>query len=192
MGHSQIHIAPCLGNVQTEAPGLRVKACNGTMSTLPPLPVVALSTRSAAKVMSKLRSSSQYLGLVTWTTTETWVEDGCECAESMPDRRGKITLRLPFTSVKVNFDYTQCMGAPSYALNITHVIDESSELGQQIANIRWLGNSLPVWQRLFSDRKLSIYSVYRGQSLFCVSVAAGRIPGPSVSTCLRTQYTDSL
>lgn len=126
------------------------------------------------------RRSSQYLGLVTWTTVDTWVEAEGDDLTLTPERRGNIALQLPFSSVQVDFHYTRFVGTPSYALNINHVVDPRSKLGAQLHSIMERGTDLSGLKQLLSEGKLTIYSSYRGASLFYVSDrnAAATATGP--------------
>ncbi|ROW12760.1 hypothetical protein VMCG_00085 [Cytospora schulzeri] len=122
-GHSQPD------NAQGELTRIRQETTSRVHSALSPLPATSLFKGKVSKAMREKRRSSRYMGLVTWTTVETWNEgQSDDDFMFMPNRRGNITLQVPFSSVQVNLHYTHVMGTPSYALNIDHVIDPESEL----------------------------------------------------------------
>lgn len=163
-------------NAQGDLTILRQETSGSTGSALPPRPAVSVFRGNANKATREKRHFSTYMGLVTWTTVKSWNDGQSDDSKLMPDRRGKITLQVPFCSVQVDFHYTQFMGTPSYALNINHVIDPSSDFGNYIFSLV-LQEDLPRLKKLLSDRKLSIYSLYGHSSLFSVSVLAGTSSG---------------
>lgn len=83
-----------------------------------------------------------------------------------------MALQLPLSSVRVEFHYTRFVGIPSYAFNISHVVDPRSKLGAQLHSIMGRGTDLSSLKQLLSEGKLSIYSLYRGAKLFYVSMIA--------------------
>lgn len=152
-----------ISNLQEETP-------SGVETALSPRPAVSVFRRKARR---QKRLHSRYMGLVTWTTVESWTEDQSDGSKLMPGRRGDISLQVPFSSIQVGLHYTQFMGTPSYALNIIHVIERRSELEQYIRFVM-ICQHLPRLKQLLSDRHLSIYStLYNGKSLFFVSEIAG-------------------
>ncbi|KAK7737790.1 hypothetical protein SLS53_006410 [Cytospora paraplurivora] len=117
-------------------------------------------TVKVGKTMRERSQSSRYMGFVTWTTIESWHGEHGEDHKSIPGRRGIIQVRLPLSSVKVDFHYTHFMGTPSYALNINHIIDRTSELGIKIGDLfRSDERDLLKLKKLLSNRELSLYSV---------------------------------
>lgn len=156
-------------NVHSVVPRLHEDTSSGTNSLLSLRPTAFTSMGKVDKATREKRHSSRYMGLVTWTTIDTSVEDGHgKDSEMMPNRKGNITLRLPFSSVRFDFYYSQSMGSPSYALNINHVIDRWSELELELQDIMFKQNLVGL-KRLLSDRKLSIYSCISDSNLFYVS-----------------------
>lgn len=155
-------------NAHGEILNVQEKTSSGVETALSPRPAVSVFRRKARR---QKRLHSRYMGLVTWTTVESWTEDQSDGSKLMPDRRGAISLQVPFSSIQVDLHYTQFMGTPSYALNIIHVIECRSELEQDI-RIVMLCQDLPKLKELLSDRQLSIYSIYNGRSLFfmCVDI----------------------
>lgn len=170
----------CLEKIQSNVPGLPERTSNGTISALSLPSGVAPYKREFGQATTVSRYSNQYLGIVTWTIIEKRVEDQSDDVRLEPDRRGHINLRVPFSSVQVNFHYNQSMGAPSYALNINHVIDPTSEVGIQFRNLMWGTRDLLQLKRLLSERKLSIYSLFEGSSLFYVSTVPSWTAGTSL------------
>lgn len=158
-------------NQQSDVPGLREKTPILTKGAQSHPLALSVSGGEVSKATRERRHSYRYMGLVTWTTVDTWTEDQGEDLTLMPERRGNITLQLPFSSVQVDFHYKKFMGTPSYALNVTHIIDPCSDLGRQIHTLVSCRDLIELKQ-LLSRRKLSIYSSYNGASLFYVSVIA--------------------
>lgn len=176
MSHHRLATGPRLqqaDDTKCGSSGPRKEMHSSTRSALTPRPAVSVPRGRSGKASRVKRQSSRYLGLVTWTTAETWSEDPSDDLRSVTERRGSITLQVPLSSVQIDFHYTLFMGTPSYALNVNHVIDPYSELGQQIGDIMVRRRDLPKLRRLLSDRKLSVYSLYRGSNLFSVSVVPG-------------------
>lgn len=99
------------------------------------------------------------MGGVTWTVTDGWTGDEGDIVNRMAHRKGSIAFRLPFTSTELSMHYHGSMGTPSYALNVTHVIEEYTELESQL----WaaMRGDLEKLHRLISERKLSLYSLLR-------------------------------
>lgn len=153
-------------NAHGEISNLQEETPSGVEIALSPRPAVPVFRRKARR---EKRHRSRYMGLVTWTTVESWIEDQGDGSKLMPDRRGDVSLKVPFSSIQIDFHYTQFMGTPSYALNINHVIDENSGLAVEIRSVMYLGD-LPKLKELLSDRQMSIYSTYADRSLFWWSV----------------------
>ncbi|KUI64875.1 hypothetical protein VM1G_00319 [Cytospora mali] len=154
-------------NVQSSVSSLQDVPSVETQSALP-RPAVSMSLGRVEGAPRKKRHSSRNMGLINWTTVETWAEGQDDAFGVPPERSGNITLRLPFTSVQLDLHYTQFMGTPSYALNINHNIDPYSGFGYQITELFWERDLLGL-KKLLSDRKLSIYSVLGDTSLFYLS-----------------------
>ncbi|KAK2605471.1 hypothetical protein N8I77_008305 [Diaporthe amygdali] len=115
-----------------------------------------LSTQSTT---DKQRHTSRYLGHITWTTVE--IIDKDSKTKSVPHRKGLVTIRLPFTAMQLDLHYNCGMGTPSYALNVTHVIDYTTELGEQLSDLMIDQSDPKELHRLISERQLSLYSLYR-------------------------------
>lgn len=161
------------GNTRSDSTSPGREITSATIGALSPRPAVPRRTVKIGKAMRERRQSSRYMGLVTWTTIESWHEDYGEDDKSTPCRRGNIQVRLPFSSVEVDFQYTHFMGSPSYALNINHIIDRSSELGRKIADLISGDRDLLELKKLLSNRELSLYSVvWNEANLFYVSSSA--------------------
>lgn len=124
-----------------------------------PQSTIARSIRRATNQQSR---TFQYLSYITWTITDGWI--GGDEDNSMAHRKGSITFRLPFTSTQLSVHYDGGMGAPTYALNVTHVIEEHSELGRKVWALMRPWSDPGELHRLVSGRELSIYSVFRSWS----------------------------
>ncbi|KUI56991.1 hypothetical protein VP1G_04245 [Cytospora mali] len=151
-------------NVQSSVSSLQDVPPVETQSALS-RPAASMSLGRVGRASRKKRHSSRNMGLITWTTVETWAEAQDDAFGMPPERSGNITLRLPFTSVQLDLHYTQFLGTPSYALNINHIIDTYSGLGYQITDL-FYGRDLLGLKKLLSERELSIYSVLGDTSLF--------------------------
>lgn len=108
------------------------------------------------------RHTFRYLGYITWTVNDSWIGDEDGDPSRIAHRKGSITFRLPFTSTRLSMHYQCGLGTPSYALNVSHIIEEHSELGSQLQAV--MGGSLRQLQRLLSRRKLSLYSLFKTHS----------------------------
>lgn len=121
--------------------------------------------RNIQRAINQQNRTFQYLSYITWTITddEIWrAGDGDN--NSIANRKGSITFRLPFTSTRLSLHYDGGMGAPTYALNVTHVIEEHSELGRKVWALMRPWSDPGELHRLVSGRELSIYSVFRSWS----------------------------
>lgn len=88
-----------------------------------------------------------------------------------------VLLNLPFMPYKINFQCSRSMNSPTYSLTTVHTISTHSLGGAW--DMRFFSsaftamsgiNGLTRLQRLFSERKLSLYSIVDGMSLFHVSI----------------------
>jgi hypothetical protein len=103
----------------------------------------------------------RYLGYITWTVTDGRIGGGDEGDDNrMAYRKGRITIRLPCTSTQLNMHFNSGVGSPSYALNVTQVIERHSELGERIWGLMRDGGEKSLHE-MISKRELSIYSVLR-------------------------------
>lgn len=131
--------------------------------------VVARNTQRATIQQCR---TFRYLGYITWTTAEGWT--GYENDNVIAHRKGCITFRLPFTSTQLRMQYISGMGTPSYALNVTHIIQDQSKLGRRVFDIMTDEGDPGQLHRLLSGRELSLYSIIRAGSeeinLFFVSM----------------------
>lgn len=134
---------------------------------------VSLDTRRVTNQQSR---TSRYFGFITWTVAERPIEDE-NYLKSTVYRKESITIRLPFTSTQLRMHYFGGMGTPSYTLNVTHVIEDESDLGHKLHVLMRPGGDVKELHELVSARKLSIYSVYRRgrneMNLFFVRITGG-------------------
>lgn len=136
--------------------------------------------RRSRRVQHHKCRTFRYLGCITYTITEGWIgDDGENDADRTAYRKGHITFRLPLTSTEYSIHYDVGIGNPSYALNVAHIIDEHSELGQRLHMLMWPDADTQELQEMISKRELSIYSVYRWEdedvNLFFVSITQGSL-----------------
>lgn len=117
--------------------------------------------RSIWRPRNQRRRTFRYLGCITWTVTEGWVGNDDDDVNDMTHNRRCITFQLPFTSTQLSMHYYGGIGTPSYALNVTHIIEEYSELSFRIWKIMRPGGDPEELHDLVSRRKLSLYSMYR-------------------------------
>lgn len=130
---------------------------NTMLVTIPYLqPTVA---RNIRRTTDNNFHTFRYLGYITWTVNDSWIKDVDGNPRRIAHRKGSITFRLPLTSTRLRMHYQCGLGTPSYALNVSHVIEEHSELGSQLQAV--MGGSPRELQRLLSGRKLSIYSLFK-------------------------------
>lgn len=108
------------------------------------------------------RHTVRYLGYITWTVNDSWIGDEHDDPNRIAHRKGSITFQLPFTSTRLSIHYQCGLGTPSYALNVSHVIEKHSELGRQLQAV--MCGSLRELQKLLSGRKLSLYSLVKSHS----------------------------
>lgn len=146
----------------------------------------SIMARNIRRATNQRSFTFQYLRYITWTIADGWIEEEDDEANGITHRKGSITFRLPFTSTQLNMHYDGGMGAPTYALNVTHVIEEHSELGKQVWALMRPWSDPGELHRLVSGRELSLYSVFRScfreTSLFFVRIKR--------STCLCFLYTN--
>lgn len=121
-------------------------------------PIVSLSLR---RETNQQRRTSRYLGCITWTTTDGRIGDDDD-GNSIAYRKASIAFRLPFTSSQLSVHYVGGMGTPSYALNVTHIIEDNSDLSKRLWDLMSPGRDPKELCELISGRELSIYSVIRG------------------------------
>lgn len=69
--------------------------------------------------------------------------------------------------MQCSLHYYGGMGTPSYALNVTHIIDHNSELGQRLFYLMRPDGALEELREMVSSRELSIYSVYQNVGEEC-------------------------
>lgn len=128
--------------------------CDSSQSIVP---------RNGRQAMNQRRHTSQYMGCIAWT-----IADGRTGHDNNDDslayRKGSITFRLPFTTTQLSMHYVSGMGAPSYALNVTHIIEDRSELGRRLWGLISPRSELKELHKMISGGELSIYSVFRSQS----------------------------
>lgn len=105
--------------------------------------------------------------LLSWETVEPTSADSVDGPSS--SIKVFLTVRLPLTSLQIEFCYNSSLGTPSCAMNITHIIDQHSILGDHVFDSM---SSLPELQRLLSERKISIYSLVGDLDLFWVGVTS--------------------
>lgn len=123
------------------------------------------TARNIRRATNQQSRTFQYLKYITWTITDGWIGgDEDDDNDSIAHRKGSITFRLPFTSTQLSMHYDDGMGAPTYALNVTHVIEEHSELGRQVWALMRPWSDPQELHKLVSGRELSIYSVFRSCS----------------------------
>lgn len=122
----------------------------------------SIVSRHGRQSMNQLRRTSQYMGCITWTIADG--RTGYDDDDSLAYRKGSITFRLPFTSTQLSMHYFGGIGAPSYALNVNHIIEDRSELGRRLWDLMSPGSDLKELHELISGRELSIYSVFRSHS----------------------------
>lgn len=108
------------------------------------------------------RRTFRYLGYISWTVSNSWIGDGDHDPNRIAHRKGAITFRLPFTSTRLSVHYQCGLGTPSYALNVSHVIEEHSELGRQLGTV--MRGSTRELQGLLSEQKISLYSLFKTHS----------------------------
>lgn len=130
--------------------------------------------RSIRRTIDHNRHTFRYLGYITWTVNDSWIGDEDGDPNRIAHRKGSITFQLPFTSTRLSIHYQCGLGTPSYALNVSHVIENHSELGRQLQAV--MRGSLKELQKLLSGRKLSLYSLVKNHSgemnLFFVCITA--------------------
>lgn len=122
-------------------------------------PTVARNIRRPSHQHSR---TFRYLGYITWTVNDSWIGDEDDDPSRVAHRKRSITFRLPFTSTRLSMYYQCDLGTPSYALNVSHVIEVHSELGRQLIAV--MGGSPRELQKLLSGRKLSLYSLFKTRS----------------------------
>lgn len=133
------------------------KTPNAIRATIPNLqPTVA---RNIRRPTHQHRGTFRYLGHITWTVTDSRIGDGDDDPNRVAHRKGYIIFRLPFTSTRLNMHYQCGLGTLSYALNVSHVIEQHSELGSQLRAVM-VGKPTEL-QKLLSGRKLSLYSLFK-------------------------------
>lgn len=123
-------------------------------------PAVARNIRQAT---SRHCRSFRYLGYITWTIADDCTGDDDDNVNRFAHRKGSISFKLPFTSTQLRMHYFGGMGTPSYALNVTHVIEERSELGRRLRSLMSSEDGTGVLNRLISERELSLYSIVKHQ-----------------------------
>lgn len=118
--------------------------------------------RKAQQSRNQQSRTFRYLGYVSWTITDDWIGDDDEDdAGRVAHRTGSIAVRLPRTSTLINLQYHVGIGTPSYALNVVHIIEMYSDLGQRLWQLMEPGSDRRKLHELVSERKLSIYSRIR-------------------------------
>lgn len=130
---------------------------NTMLATIPNLQTTV--ARNIRGPTHQHRRTFRYLGYISWTVNNSWIGDGDHDPNRIAYRKGAITFRLPFTSTRLSVHYQCGLGTPSYALNVSHVIEEHSELGRQLRTMM-RGNTREL-QRLLSVRQLSLYSLFK-------------------------------
>lgn len=131
---------------------------------------------STQRTTNKQCHTSRYFGYITWTTVESRDKDNK--TNPAPHKKGLVIFRLPFTAIQLDLHYTCGMGTPSYALNVTHVIENTTELGKQLDDLMISKGDPKELHRLISERQLSLYSLFsiynREMNLFFVRVMENR------------------
>lgn len=156
------------------------RTCTTVDKEPPAIPAVVSPPplKRASLASHKKRDYSMFGGLLTWQTLEHDRDDPHDELDSRPDSWMAIALRLPLTSYRMDFSYVSMMGTPSYALNITHIIEQNSSLYNLVRTIMLHDRSLPGLQILLSERRISIYSKCGDMNLFYVSNSKSDIFSP--------------
>lgn len=137
------------------------KSSKTTLSNrAPSQPIVSLNIHRATKQQCR---TSRYLGCITWTIADGRIGDDDD-VNRIAFRKTSIAFRLPFTSSQLRVHYVGGMGTPSYALNVTHIIEDKTELNQRLWGLMSPRQDPKRLHELISARELSIYSVIRDGS----------------------------
>lgn len=129
--------------------------------------LVNVSSLPSTVARNMCRSTNQhcrtfrYFGYITWTIADHRTVDNNDKGSNIMHRAGSVSVQLPLTSMQLNMQYFCGMGTPSYALNVTHIIESTSELGRRLRNLVIHDNDPRNLHELISGRQLSLYSIYR-------------------------------
>lgn len=117
-----------------------------------------LPVQARRRVKLKHRHPARCFGLFRWESIQEQSQDD---PAQRHFKQELIVVNIPLSSTRLNFQYSWVMGTPSYALNVTHVIEESSNLGDEVTDLFRERKCLGELRKMLSDRKLSLYSVWK-------------------------------